>query len=38
MMNEQIMAYVLLVRNGKLTLEQVPSNIREEVKKIIEGA
>ena len=37
-MNEQIMAYVLLVRNGKLTLEQVPSNIREEVKKIIEGA
>ena len=36
-MNEQIMAYVLLVKQGKLTLEQVPLPLRDEVKKQIEG-
>ena len=35
-MNENIQAYVILIRKGKLTLEQVPDEFREEVRKHIE--
>lgn len=33
MNKEQIMAYVLLVKQGKMTLEQVPLPLRDEVEK-----
>lgn len=36
-MNENIQAYVILIKKGKLTLEQVPEELRDEVQKEIEG-
>ena len=31
-MNEQIMAYVILIQKGKITIENVPSEFKEEVE------
>lgn len=35
MNKEQIMAYVLLVKQGKMTLAQIPEAIRDEVEKLV---
>ena len=35
-MNENIQAYVILIRKGKLTLEEVPQEFRDEVAKQLE--
>jgi ABC-type multidrug transport system ATPase subunit len=32
-MKENITAYVILIKKGKLTLDQVPEEFKEEVKK-----
>lgn len=31
-----VITYVLLIKRGKLTLEQVPNELREEVEKELE--
>ena len=31
-MNEQIMAYVILIQKGKITIDNVPSEFKEEVE------
>jgi hypothetical protein len=35
-MKENITAYVILIKKGKMTLEQVPEEFREEVQKEVE--
>jgi len=35
-MNENIQAYVILIHKGKMTLEQVPEEFREQVSKFME--
>lgn len=35
-MNENIQAYVILINKGKMTLEEVPIEFREEVAKHLE--
>lgn len=35
-MNENIQAYVILIKKGKMTLEQVPDEFREDVAKQLE--
>lgn len=35
-MNENIQAYVILIKKGKMTLEEVPSEFREEVRQALE--
>lgn len=35
-MNENIQAYVILIQKGKLTLEEVPQEFRDEVAKQLE--
>jgi hypothetical protein len=32
-MNENIQAYVILIQKGKMTIDQVPEELREEVKQ-----
>ena len=34
-MNENIRAYVILIQQGKLTLEQVPEDLREQVTQAL---
>jgi hypothetical protein len=35
-MKENITAYAILIKKGKLTLEKVPQEFREEVAKLLE--
>lgn len=35
-MNENIQAYVILIKKGKLTLDQVPQEFRDEIAKQLE--
>jgi hypothetical protein len=35
-MKENITAYAILIKKGKLTLEQVPQELKEEVAKLLE--
>ena len=36
-MNENVQAYLLLVQRGKITIDDVPSEYREEVAKYLEA-
>jgi hypothetical protein len=36
-MKENITAYVILIKKGKMTLEQVPQEFKEEIKNILEN-
>lgn len=35
-MNENIQAYVILIKKGKLTLDEVPQEFRDEVARVLE--
>jgi len=35
-MKENITAYAILIKKGKLTIDQVPEELREEVNKLLE--
>jgi hypothetical protein len=37
-MKENITAYAILIKKGKLTIEQVPEELKEEVNKLLEVA
>lgn len=36
-MNENIQAYVILIKKGKLTLDEVPQELRDEIARALEA-
>lgn len=36
-MNENIQAYVILIKKGKLTLDEVPRELRDEIARALEA-